>query len=195
VFVNPYLLTNGVVTPFGRIPAQFRSYPILTNGLHIVGLLGRLHVEVRQNVRVTNYVAALVRSISGPASDQGTVGRELALTYVVTTERTPLDNYPRDFGAWLDFSQPGLSTSEMLVRSNRYMRAVNQYANFSDLRLSLSGPVYEVRRPGGIRWEAYKDPKVFRTLVSGRTYSYPVQNDPKFVVTYLIPNGYGRVPK
>jgi Tfp pilus assembly protein PilV len=189
LYVNPALV-DGRLLPFGRLREPYQTRPILTNGLHIVGLLGRPRLEVRNGATVTNYVAALMRSISGPATDQGTVGRELALTYVVTSELTPLGNFP---ASWLDYSTPGLSPEEVLVRSNRFLAALNQGANFFELRLSLAGPAHERRRDNETRWESFRDPKVFRTVVTGRNFAYPVMDDQRFVVSYVLPGGFRRV--
>jgi len=189
LYVNPALV-DGRLLPFGRLREPYQTRPILTNGLHIIGLLGRPRLEVRDGTSVTNYVAALMRSISGPATDQGTVGRELALTYVVTSELTPLGNFP---ASWLDYSTPGLSPEEVLVRSNRFLAALNQGANFFELRLSLTGPAYERRRDNETRWESFRDPKVFRTVLTGRNFAYPVMDDQRFVVSYVLPGGFRRV--
>ena len=189
LYVNPALV-DGRVLPFGRLREPYQTRPILTNGLHIIGLLGRPRLEVRDGTSVTNYVAALMRSISGPATDRGTVGRELALTYVVTSELTPLGNFP---ASWLDYSTPGLSPEEVLVRSNRFLAALNQGANFFELRLSLAGPAHERRRDNETRWESFRDPKVFRTVVTGRNFAYPVMDDQRFVVSYVLPGGFRRV--
>jgi len=190
LYVNPALVPDGRVLPFGRLREPYQTRLILTNGLHVVGLLGRPRLEVRNGITVTNYVAGLLRSISGPASDQGTVGRELALTYVVTSELTPFGNYP---ASWLNFSEPGLGPEDILVRSNLFMAALNQGVNFFELRLSLAGPAYERRRDNVTRWESFREPRVFRTLLTGSTFAYPVMDDQRFVVSYLLPGGFRRV--
>jgi Flp pilus assembly pilin Flp len=190
LYLNPLLVPDGRLLPFGRLREPYQTRPILTNGLHILGLLGRPRLEVRNNTAVTNYVAALMRSVSGPASDQGTVGRELAFTYIVTSELTPLGNFP---ASWIDYSAPGLSPEEVLVRSNRFMIALNQSGNFFELRLSLAGPAFERRRNNETRWESFRDPKVFRTVLTGRNFSYSVMDDPRFVVSYVLPGGFARV--
>jgi len=192
VYVNPALVGQGErLLPFGRVRQPFVERRILTNGVQILGLLGRPRYEVRNGQQVTNYVAALVRSMSGPASDLGSVGRELALTYVLTSEVTPMGNYP---SSWLDFQAPGLTAEEILVRSNRFMVALNQGVNFSELRLTMSGPVYEWRRDNEARWASFRDPKVFRAVLTGRLFSYTVdERDPAFIVSYLLPGGYRRV--
>lgn len=164
---------------------------MLTNGLHIVGLLGRPYTEIRNGTLVTNYVAGLVRSISGPATDRGSVGRDLALTYVVTPQLTPLTTYP---GSWLDYAESGLSEAEVLVRSNRFVRALNQGGNFVELSLSLAGPAIETARDGQPRWEVFRDPVLMRTILSGRLFSYEVMGDTEFVVSYVLPGGYRLTP-
>jgi type II secretory pathway pseudopilin PulG len=192
MYVNPFLVPpGGRVLPFGRLRGNHQTLRVLTNGLHVVGLLSRPRLEARPDgALVTNYVAALVRSISGPASDQGTVGRELAMTYVVTSELSPLGNFP---ATWMDYTEPGLTLDEVLVRSNRFLRVLNQGANFSELRLILSGPAYERRSATDARWQSFRDPKVYRTVLSGRHFSYAVQNDPAFGVYYVLPDGYRRL--
>jgi prepilin-type N-terminal cleavage/methylation domain-containing protein len=197
LWVNPRLTNpQQPLRPFGNalrglgVQGTYRTRYDLTNGLHMIGLLGRPKLEVRNGVQVTNYVAALMRSISGPATAQGSVGRDLAFTYVVESEVAPLGHYPR---SWIDYGVPGLTADQILVRSNRFMRAVNQGANFSQLTLNLWGPALESTRNGERRWRVYNDPMVMRTVLSGRLYSYPVQNDPEFAVSYVLPGGYQRV--
>jgi len=199
LYVNPYLTAPPgdpplsrltTLLPFGRLGAPDQTRYDLTNGLHMVGLLGRPHIELRNGTAVTNYVAALVRSIGGPAAVQGSIGRDLAFTYVVETEVTPLGTYP---SRWLDYTETGLTSEEILVRSNRFMRALNQGANFAELRLSLSGPALEIRRQDEARWRVLNAPKLMRTIVSGSAFSYQVNNDPAFVVSYRVPGGYRRL--
>ena len=192
LYVNPFLVRQGglPLRPFGRLQTLPTPRYILTNGLHVVGLLSRPYTELRNNVMVTNYVAALVRSISGPATDRGSVGRELAMTYVLTSQLTPLGNYP---GSWVNYEEPGLSPEEVLVRSNRFVRLLNQGGNFVDLSLSLAGPAVETARDGQPRWEVFRDPVLMRTVLNGRLFSYNVMDDPTFVVSYMLPGGYWRL--
>ena len=131
-----------------------------------------------------------MRSISGPATAQGSIGRDLTFTYVVESEVTPLGTYP---SRWLDYGEAGLTPEEVLVRSNRFMRALNQGANFAELRLSLLGPALETRRDGVARWRVLSPPMLMRTIVSGSAFSFRVNDDPSFVVSYRLPDGYRRL--
>lgn len=192
LFVNPSLVRQGgpPLRPFGRLRTAVVPRYILTNGWHIVGLLSRPYTELRNDIPVTNYVAALVRSISGPATDRGSVGRDLALTYVLTSQLTPLGNYP---ASWVNYQQPGLSPDDVLVRSNRFVQALNQGGNFMQLSLSLAGPAMETARDGQPRWEVFREPMLMRTILSGRHFSYDVMGDPSFVVSYVLPGGFRRL--
>jgi hypothetical protein len=199
LYVNPYLTAPpgdppmGRLTtllPFGRLVQPDQTRYDLTNGLHMVGLLGRPRVELRNGTAVTNYVAALVRSMSGVPTAQASIGRDLAFTYVVESEVTPLGTYPSQ---WLDYTEAGLTPEQVLVRSNRFMRALNQGANFAELRLSLQGPALEIRRDGEARWRVMSPPMLMRTILSGSAFSFQVNNDPTFVVSYRVPDGYRRL--
>jgi hypothetical protein len=209
LYLNPYLLptpkARDAFPLFGRVRTGYgpvQRLANLTNGLHIIGLLGRPKLEVRTDGSViTNYVAALVRGISGPASQRGSVGQELSFTYLLTCEVVPFGgfggNLPRE---WIDYGDPGISALESQVRSNRFVAALNHGANFNEIRLALNGPAIEAKRvqfesgrDEGRRWETFGSSKVFRTVASGRQFSYEVDRDKKFVVWYVLPGEFRRV--
>lgn len=210
VVINPFLAPNGrldgaPLSPFGPVPASFNPANAaqvprgLTNGLIIVGLLSRQKYESRvlggSVVLVTNEVAALVRSVSGNAADRAEALRPFAFTYLLTSEVLPLGNirpglYPAE---WINYAQSGLTPEQFAVRSNRFMSVINADVNFSELRLTLNGPVFEVTRNGVKRWRAAGPGSTFRTMLSGRSLSFQVDPfDTRFVVSYLQPGSFER---
>ena len=191
MFVNPYLVPSGRMLPFGRLGANPTRLNVLTNGVRILGLLGRPKYELREGVLVTNYVAAVMRSISGPAYEKGTVGADLAFSYLVTSEIVPMGNVPRE---WIDYEATGLTAEEVRTRKDRWLMSLNQGENFSDIRLVLNGPLGEARRNGVLRWESFGTAKAFRTLVSGRQFSYLFDaSDQRSLVSYFLAGGFRRI--
>lgn len=212
IFINPHLYVgpmNLTKFPlFGRIQPDWGRVelrPTLTNGLHIVGLLSRPKWETRfngtENVTVTNYIAALVRSVSGTASERGRTLMDIdftwgnsAFTYVASSEVVPLDNFNNQVPDWTRFDEPGLPPEEVLARKSRWLTAANQFANFREVRLTLSGPVTQARRNNVRRWESPGAPaRVLRTVVAGKQFSYMVEDDPQFIVSYFLPGSFVRV--
>lgn len=204
VYWNPHLNRSWNAL-FGRPararpPANFVKSPSLTNGLMIVGLLSRPKWEYRRAsptsplVPVTNYVAALVRAISGPAIEKGGLGAELAFTYVATSEVVPAgvnpNFYPRD---WTNFLEANLPAPVLIERSNRWAQVENMKVNFAELRLVLQGPAVPGERVNNVEtWTTLGTPKSFRTLLSGRRVAFESQNS-QVVLNYLQPGSYQRV--
>lgn len=176
IYSNPRLAENPNQrwnALFGRLQqpvATSRISPSLTNGITIVGLLSRPKWELREGLWVTNYVAALVRSISGPAIEKAGLGADLAFTYVLTSELVPAGVYPLYYPpAWTNFSAFDAGTDEYIARSNRWAHLQNLAPNCSELRLVLHGPAVPGKKVGTMdSWMTLGKPKVFRTLVSGR---------------------------
>ncbi len=213
IFVNPFLSRPDEALPFGRVRSQggiattYRRD--LTNGLHMVGLLGRQQLEVRGGELITNYVAALVRSLSGAALEKRPQdpALDIAFTYLLTSEVRP---YGQVADEWINFLAPALTDQEIAERKRRFLFAVNQGGNLSELRLALSatavldpnfsevrliltGPVHPMRRDGQMRWETRGVPRAFRTVIGGRQFSYEVQDDDQFIVSYFLPGAYRRM--
>jgi hypothetical protein len=133
----------------------------LTNGQQIVGLLTLpKYILDTTGTVITNRVTALVRSITGSAVDKSKSARDMAFAYRLTSELVPMNVYPP---ALTNFTAAGLSTTNVLIRSNLWRMARNEAQNFYELKLTLQAPVI----PKGNRYDVLGTPKTFRTLVSG----------------------------
>ena len=167
---NPPQRWNAV---FGRLRqpvAASRVSPSLTNGISIVGLLSRPKWELRDGFWVTNYVAALVRSISGPAIEKAGLGADLAFTYVLTSELVPAGVYPLYYPpAWTNFTAVEAGTEEYVARSNRWAQLQNLAPNCSELRIVLHGPAVPGEKVGTMdSYMTLGKARTFRTLINGR---------------------------
>jgi type II secretory pathway pseudopilin PulG len=154
-------------SPGGSLPSGYRNS--ITNGQAIVGLLSTPRFFVTSNGRVTNYISALVRSVSGTAEERSDLWRKatvneplpFAFIYLLTAEVAPLHTLPP---VLTNFTASGLTPVEVAVYSNNWLRAKNLEFNFSELRLTLQGPVFMKGRTLDVAGR----PKTFRTLIGGR---------------------------
>lgn len=188
-FVERITITNRSrghsISYFGsRLPESGRRIP-LTNGHFIIGMLSMpTHQLVRGNYRgskhvlSTNEVTALMRSISGSASQrfQSQEFRENAFTYLLTTTIVPYvpivtNNIP--FGR------------ADIVGLNHLAAARNIISNLYDVRLHFRWPVNVSGEGEDLQYQVGKREQVFRSLVNGRliqTNGFPFvrRNDPGF---------------
>ena len=148
-----------------RLPEVGRQIP-LTNGHFIIGMLSvptyqhvRGNYSGSQPVWSTNEVTALMRSISGSASQrfQSQEFRENAFTYLLTTTITPYDpivtnNIPSRISDHIAFKH-------LAMARNNVMR------NLYDVRLHFRWPV---NVSGKGQYQVGKREQVFRSLVNGR---------------------------
>jgi hypothetical protein len=138
----------------------------LTNGRAIVGYMSTNRFVVQNNRLITNYVTALVRSISGTVEGRSELWRAereplpMAFNYLMSVEITPLITQPPFLTNW---NNPNLEPHQVVAFSNNWLRARNQAVNFSELRLTLQGPVFH----RGLTIDVLGRPKTFRTVVSG----------------------------
>lgn len=144
---------------------------VITNGERIIGLLSTPRYEfvfppghdspLPVGFR-SNYVVAYIRALSGPASEKAPqnnpIVRDLAFRYRLITEIVPFGNWNE---SWVDFTAPGLTTAEVLTRSNAWWFARQKQANLQEVRLLFRWPIDSQGRAGNQR-------QVFRTLVGGR---------------------------
>ncbi len=160
-----------------------RSPDKFSNGSQIMGLLSTpRYFQTPQNRRVTNTVSAIVRSINGSALTQSREGRDLAFTYRLIAEMTPLNIFPP---VTTNLAASGLSQQEFLGRSNNWRIARNLSPNFHELRLTLQWPVYQQ----GNRLQIGSNRKTLRTLVNGRLAS-----DFSEGLFHVQPSQYERAP-
>lgn len=174
-------VTNVSSTPIVNVmgytfaTAAFNNFTVdqnvITNGERIIGLLSTPRFEfafpANHNSPLplgfrSNYVVAYVRALSGPAIEKAPqnnpIVRDLAFRYRLITEIVPFENWDP---SWVDFTAPGLTTDEVLTRSNAWWVARQKQANLQEIRLLFRWPIDSRGRAGNQR-------QVFRTLVGGR---------------------------
>lgn len=150
---------------------NFNAAVPLVNGHFIIGMLSTPHLEVvsvRRNGAVvysTNEVAALVRAMSGTASDRFVDSdfRENAFSYLLSTKIVP----------YLPSPTNAVGQGSVNISTNRFSLASNISSNLYDLQLKFRWPVTKVQTQGSgnqpnIQYRVGKNEKVFRTLVSGK---------------------------
>ena len=157
-----YTYTNTLIDASSGNPAD-----VLTNGLRIIGLLSTPKYIYPRPLPpgpsgfVSNYVVAYVRSLSGPASEkapqQNTMVKDLAFRYRLLSEVVPYRNWTN---SWTDFQATGLSTNEIIARSNYWETAKMLQNNMHEVRLLFRWPVK-------VNGEAGNQRQVFRALVGG----------------------------
>ncbi len=144
-----------------RLPEVGRQIP-LTNGHFIIGMLSVRTYQYKGNYRrpvlSTNEVTALMRSISGSASQrfQSQEFRENAFTYLLTTTIVPY--FP-------------IATNNIPSRNPDLvaLTASNVMNNLYDVRLHFRWPVVNVSGEGeDMQYQVGKREQIFRTLVNGR---------------------------
>jgi hypothetical protein len=130
-------------TPATFFPTGAQIRPTLTNGVSIIRLLS----GPKYSGTETNSVTAHVRAISGSAAEKSKSGRDFAFAYLLKSEVIPLSTFPTP------------QTNEIILRRTWF----NQVANFSQVTLTLQGPLLQK----GNRLEAIGIPKTFRAVVAG----------------------------
>ena len=145
-----------------RLPEVGRQIP-LTNGHFIIGMLSVPTYQPKnyggvRTILSTNEVTALMRSISGSASQrfQSQEFRENAFTYLLTTTIVPY--FP-------------IATNNIPSRNPDLvaLTASNVMNNLYDVRLHFRWPVVNVSGEGeDMQYQVGKREQVFRSLVSGQ---------------------------
>lgn len=163
----------------------------LTNGQRIIGLLSTPKYVYPQPLPPgpsgfdSNYVFAYIRALSGPAVEkapqQNALVKDLAFRYRLLTEVVPYRNWTTN---WVDFQyaqSTGLSTNDILSRSNYWRTAQMLQNNLHELRLIFRWPIKANGEPGNQR-------QAFRTLLGG-TLTNEAVNRRWFVqpTTYELP--------
>jgi type II secretory pathway pseudopilin PulG len=154
-------------SPSGQVRGNHQN--TLTNSRAVLSLLSTPRYFTDSEGRVvTNYIRALVRSVTSTAEEQSNHWRSpevneflpYGFVYLLSSEVVPLNIQPPGFTNW---TVAGLSPVETQVFSNNWLVARNQATNFSELRLTLQGPVFM----RGSALDIAGRPRTFRTLVSG----------------------------
>ena len=160
-----------------RLPEIGMQIP-LTNGHFIIGMLSvptyqlvRGNYRGGQSVRSTNEVTALMRSISGSASQrfQSQEFRENAFTYLLTTTIAPYVPIVTN-----NFSSRNLDP----VARERLKMVQNFSTNLYDVRLHFRWPVNVSGEGEDVQYQVGKREQVFRSLVNGRLIQ--TNSDPFF---------------
>ena len=163
---NSYTYKNGWLN---NLP---RPENVITNGERIVGLLStprliysRTNNSPIPNEITSNYVVAYIRSISGPAIEKSpqtnAIIRDLAFRYRLIPEINQFNDWNLN---WVNFNEPGLTTNEIVVRSNAWRMAQGKQANLNEIRLLFRWPIDTSGNAGNQR-------QVFRTMASGQLLS------------------------
>jgi len=139
----------------------------ISNGLRIVGLLttpryiDTTPVTSKAIFFRSNYIVAYVRSMSGQAGEKfpqtNTVMQDLAFGYRLMPEIAPYTYYEP---VWTNYTQAGLSASEVVARSNYWRIASTVQTNLCDLRLTFRWPSFPNGKVGN-------DRQIFRTVAGG----------------------------
>jgi type II secretory pathway pseudopilin PulG len=180
-------------------PTAPQAYPI-TNGYRIVGLLSTpkyffLGPPAQPTGFFSNHVVALVRSLSGNASDKfpqnNTNIQDLAFSYRLISDVVPYTGYDTN---WVYFQQqsPLLSTNDYVSRSNTLMTLKNFQNNAHDVRLNFRWPLLA---NGDVSDRSPS--QVFRAMAGGlllRTNEGAAFNLPPTWVFFFQPRTYVKAP-
>ena len=159
--VYAYTYTNGWLN--GVQNSEYR----IRNGERIVGLLSTPRLILPKNSTpipssfTSNYVVAYIRALSGPAIEKSpqtnAIVRDLAFRYRLIPEINQFNDW--NLG-WVNFNEPGLTTNEIVIRSNTWRMAQGKQANLNEIRLLFRWPI-------DTRGNAGNQRQVFRTMASG----------------------------
>jgi hypothetical protein len=197
-----YTYTTSTTGPTANTPQY-----VLTNGYRIVGLLStpRMVPFVRGGVSgyYSNYVVALVRSISGAASEKfpqtNSDVMDLDLSYRMISEVSSYQEYDTN---WINVNP--LVVSPAAIPNNAAFAgfATNLQANLYNIRLTFRWPLFADGSAGNNR-------QIFRTMVGGRVnatneanlqsplMSFPVPAyplPPHDVIYFIAPRTYAKAP-
>ncbi len=161
---------------FTRTNSSYTPTLLLTNGYRIVGLLSTpKYLPYQTNQYLSNYTVAIVRSMSGLASEKvpqtNSEVQELALTYRLLPDVVPFSEFDTN---WVYYQDPAITANvrEVTRRSNYWRQMVNLQTNLWDVRLRFQWPVLPAGKLGDGR-------QAYRSLVSGtmlytNDYTLPV---------------------
>jgi type II secretory pathway pseudopilin PulG len=162
--VYAYTYTNGWLN--GVQNSEYR----IRNGERIVGLLSTPRLILPKNSTpipssfTSNYVVAYIRALSGPAIEKSpqanAIVRDLAFRYRLIPEINQFNDWNLN---WVNFNEPGLTTNEIVIRSNAWRMAQGKQANLNEIRLLFRWPI-------DTRGNAGNQRQVFRTMASGISY-------------------------
>jgi hypothetical protein len=145
--------------------SKFRA----TNGFQIIGLLSSPKYPTgATNIRQT--VSARVKAIAGSAATRRTKDArsdpsDLAFSYIMTSEISPIGGFPIDGTNFSTFGGRG-NLVDNLTKSNQWRTSINMAANLYELRLTFQWPVIPIN--GGKDYRVGQNRKIYRTTVPGQ---------------------------
>ena len=182
-YVTVYSIVSGTtnvlagtdVYAYTYMNAWFNGAPrpqnVITNGERIIGLMTTPRLIFPANSSpipndfISNYVVAYIRSISGPAIEKSpqtnAIIRDLSFRYRLIPEISQFNDWNLN---WVNFNEPGLTTNEIVIRSNTWRMAQGKQANLNEIRLLFRWPIATRGNVGNQR-------QVFRTMASGQLLS------------------------
>ena len=87
--------------------------------------------------------------------------RDLSFRYRLIPEINQFNDWNLN---WVNFNEPGLTTNEIVIRSNAWRKAQGKQANLNEIRLLFRWPIATRGNVGNQR-------QVFRTMASGQLLS------------------------
>ncbi len=159
------------------------TFPGITNGYRIIGLLSTPKIVPQGAGYRSNHVVAFVRSISGPASEKSpqtnAAVQDLALSYKLICDVEPYTPTFFDPG-WTNFQAGGLSAAQSNQAFGNFLLVTNYQANLHQVRLTFRWPLFPNGQTGPER-------QVFRGMVGGSMYA---TNDLKTALYFFQPRTY-----
>ena len=157
---NEYSYTNGN-----------KTYQ-LTDGASIVGLLSTPKFSPSaRNTSSTNRVAAFVRSQAGNAAQRGVAARDLAFSYLLTSELQPFMATSPNSTSYIRGNVPAFLQTNNIINSNNWRLAVNLTTNLHELKLTFQWPIFQRGSGDKIEYVVGNNRKSYRTMISGHLIS------------------------
>ncbi len=173
-----------IVANNGYLPSA-RTGLWLTNGETIIGLLSipkyRINeasiADINQSrfLATSNFVTARVRAISGSATARDPSARDIAFSYLLTSEVIPYVGFLNNMSTSRE--SPGRPDSQM--QENSY-----------EVRVTLRWPVIETGTGSSRKVDVGGNRKVFRALLSGSLINHPTVVYPDWLLWFAQPNNF-----
>ncbi len=170
---------------------------LLTNGFRIIGLLSTpkiipipLTAQTSPGGHYSNYVVAIIRSLSGPANDKYPQDspdvHDFSFAYRLISDVLPFSEFDTNW-AWAGDPSINGNTAEILSRSNYWQEVKNLQTNLWDVRLTFRWPMKPNGQPGNGR-------QVYRTMISGRLLQTNDFVQPGYPLFFFEPRNYVKAP-
>ena len=119
----------------------------------------------------TNRVAAFVRSQAGNAAQRGVAARDLAFSYLLTSELQPFMATSPNSTSYIRGNVPAFLQTNNIINSNNWRLAVNLTTNLHELKLTFQWPIFQRGSGDKIEYVVGNNRKSYRTLISGHLIS------------------------